>query len=237
MNTKLNFIFALIPTMIMTQNVSAEDCIRIENYDGTYMEDCRNDSTKRYLSTYDHKGERVSQIRYDSNGKIESYGQWIPSDDESWLDVSYRESSDYMDFYYNLPNGLLITHEGEGSVYDSFLSDYGEGQQMYTYDDEGNIKNKIRFFSALECDENEVCKEYITDTEILEIYEQKDGILSAYNHNGDLIGQYKNISDKFANIQIQHQNKPEADRRRIYTVEEASKLVKPTGNTFKIRYR
>ena len=53
------------------------------------------------------------------------------------------------------------------------------------------------------------------------IQKTKNGITYIYTTDGHLLGQYG------------QKNPP----KRIYTIEEAARLSKPTGNTFKIRYK
>ena len=94
------------------------------------------------------------------------------------------------------------------------------------FDKDMLLGSNFSLLTSIYCDKsNEKCQAFLNDEEIgskIKFYEPSG---SQYFYNGKF---YKNPSDIATGNYI---------RKRIYTIEEAEKLSKETGNTFKLRYK
>ena len=70
-----------------------------------------------------------------------------------------------------------------------------------------------------------------------ETYDANGNVLAKYSKSGDLLAQYVYEDDGSITIYDGKGNIIGFKDKRIYTVEEATKVVKPQGNTFTLRYR
>ncbi len=70
-----------------------------------------------------------------------------------------------------------------------------------------------------------------------ETYDANGNILAKYSKSGDLLAQYVYESDGSTTIYDGKGNIIGFKGKRIYTVDEATKVASPKGNTFSIKYR
>ena len=204
-----------------------------------------------YEYTYDSNGNQTSAIgyhdseqsvkhewTYDENGRQTSsityyYDNYIQS--EGWVE---KQTFEYDQ------NGNLINRKDYIS-YNGVPSDTPSGQTTYAYDQNGNKILEDNGFSKYEWgyDEhgNQIWADFYNSptavnsgtpsshTEYSYDYDKYGNITAVYR-NGVLQGS-KHYDSAYLNKQWL------GKRKLIYTVEEATKLSKPTGNTFKLRYK
>jgi len=182
------------------------------------------ESTPMWTYNYEKNDEgELVQIRFPASG-VENIS--CPSDDSGECSVSMK--------IYNSDGSLKSSNT---IYYDEYDDVFYVGDGTFRWSEE------TQTFTGQQCvteyygdsddpEEREVCSDvsYGTLMDMLKgktiedeqakdgkkIYNEKDGSYTIYDNDNNIIG-YKN--------------------KRIYTVEEATEVVKPTGNTFRIRYR
>ena len=197
-------------------------------YDETYYdEDGHIIANAEYRNTYDAEGNLIgdSYIKTDLNGtelyrngyyeddSIENGAYYLYEEYENGM-LSYRESyinengeSTY-DTYEYFENGMIT--ERDFNYWDE--NDRHDVYQYYTYDENGNLIEESE--EVWGNDEN---GDWVMRSSKGKMYEHHDdGSVTVYDQDGKFIG-FKN--------------------KRIYTIEEATKLSKPTGNKFTLRYK
>lgn len=199
----------------------------------TYNQD---GTLKEYISTFDSNGNPRYKQGYeyetaDDGNKIEKKtgytlknGQWLPNSIAVWGnsaigyhdDTSITKYDDHGNPIYTYSSSIM-RHTIYNNEYDQYGNLIAVKQKMCVPD--GLYSN----------DKYNICKEMLNTidwdsasgvykTSYGNTYYLKgdDGSTTIRDQNGKLIG-YKG--------------------KRIYTIEEASRLSKPTGNTFKLRYK
>ena len=140
----------------------------------------------------------------------------------------------YTTIYYD-DNDTVIGKEVQywGTLNDTSIS----GEWLVTEIYEGELlKNRSAEWSGEDSDGENIQGEKF---EIVYNYNDSDQLLSTtetkYTMNDDW--DWEQSSSQTKTYEVEGSSGSTKEVKRIYTVEEAAALVKPTGNTFKIRYR
>ena len=173
-------------------------------------------------------------------------------DDNGRLIRSEYDTSSSHDYYYD-ENGYLIrrdhtpvnlTFNEQGQIVERR---YGTSDEyyIYTYNDNGRIDTSTYYSDGnfsyrreYSYDENGKQTGYTQ-------YNAAGNVTGTYTYQfdeyGNITGAYKNgvlqYSNHYTDNYLAKQKAAQRPKKRIYTVDEATKLSKPTGNTFKIRYK
>lgn len=174
--------------------------------------DCAYDPYRLYeRMTFDEQGNAVSYVYDDPEVDWKMTDSWGDYDEYgNPRERSYSERSDM---------------DGDG-IYEMDEAEYTRMEYEY---ENGHIKTKKTYRCT-----DETCSSYY-DSGIIEEYE--------YDEYGNLIS--RKIGSRvdtysWANPAWKEPAEPasqRANRKRIYTVEKAERVSKPTGNTFRLRYK
>ncbi|MBR6409561.1 MAG: hypothetical protein IKS23_04930 [Alphaproteobacteria bacterium] len=211
------------------------------------------DAVFEYTYEYDSQGNISSQTKYskttdrmdsityyDSNGNVlERISSAIDTSNGGRVYVYQSEEFTY-DEHNNQISYDKYNHKGE--------KEWGWNRE-YTYDDKGNISFQTTCFDEDFCeyvesihdDKGNLISYYLWDDE-----GTVEDVAYTYDDYGNLIaecwyGDTDNCTTWYWVDPNWKANKAHRDwlarRKLIYTVEEAEKLSKPTGNKFRIRYK
>ncbi|MBR6408839.1 MAG: hypothetical protein IKS23_01170 [Alphaproteobacteria bacterium] len=184
----------------------------IQRFGGHDISYVMQDTEGNVISQYNHHNTRIVFL-LDENGTVTG--------------VKNRWDGDILDTFSYTDSGKLLVYGTDGNLkgaYNSLASYFtmNLGNGMGSFGDRGRgeyIDNALNLISE--------------DGQYYE-YDNKGNIIAAYNNDGvtkydyDQAGNLQRKIDSHGNILW---------RRRIYTVEEAEKVSKSVGNTFKLRYK
>ncbi|HCU59317.1 MAG TPA: hypothetical protein DIC64_04980 [Alphaproteobacteria bacterium] len=208
------------------------DIVCEENHAGCFHESHGDfyleGSGLRTTKNYDSDGVIQSEIleTSDSHKTVSTY--------ENGILVSMKEYDGGCDHAF-LPCERLTTENWKRTI----LSEY-------ELDAQGNVvakwKNVPIGENHHECWEE--CEDYDDDDGCIGPYEQCEDweeitgyYKEKYSADGEtLLAKYSSGGDLIESYEVA-ENKPVRQVKRIYTVEEAEKVSKPTGNTFRLRYK
>lgn len=201
---------------------------------------------------YDENNKPVSAIWYNTSGD-QIYTDTFTNNEDGSFTRHQRDMNGVLisEFYYK-PNSALW---GPGTAYDH-VDEYTNGQPkqtiVYSTNANGNIDHYYRYYpdGSYTGGHDDFYWTYDAQgnpisgyrggkpSEVYTFSYDANGKLTAIYENGRLLGSvthgYNYSEDEIQALGITF---PAKKGKRIYTVEEAEKLSKPTGNKFMLRYK
>ena len=179
---------------------------------------------------------------YDENGNVLKYTQYNSSNDSYRLEYVHEFDE----------NGRMITNTAYNR---NHVVAY---RQEYTYDENGRKLSMTRYNG----EDNVLSEHPIAAEQTKYVYDNNGRLVKTIYYEGEdnILNQmptsetlYAYDYDRYGNVTAEYQNgilmnsyiyhpdylkkQWEKNHKRIYTVEEAERVSKPTGNTFKLRYK
>lgn len=183
----------------------------------------------------DENGHRIGADRTDYQYNYET-GKLEMVRHDRWTENGNMYNKEL--YYWYDEDGKLISshyHEEDGTTFDNAYN------YRYDYDENGNLISKIQIEAWHGVfDEQGYTSSYDQTESVIETYKNtKDGYILAYDGDGNMIGKYDTLTALLKNKSVEFDPSNPDGRiiRRIYTIEEAAKVSKPTGNTFRLRYK